>query len=93
MNIKPIAVAAFALIGVFSLSAHADAPVATNQIAASFDRLLSHSSVNTAVAVPVAFRAEADPLRKHLSVVLWDEPSYHLPVQYAYLVIQPKVKR
>lgn len=90
MKIKPFALSACALICASSLPAFGADAVASDQFSASFDRMLNHEATFTQVAVPPASSAAADPLREQLTVVLWEEPSYHLPVWYAFLQTMPK---
>ncbi|HJU71507.1 MAG TPA: hypothetical protein VJ603_06645 [Paucimonas sp.] len=62
-------------------SANAAPVEVTDQVVASFNRLLNHAPARAAVAaVP---KDEADPLRASLNAVLWEQPSYHLPVMSA----------
>lgn len=65
---------------------------APDQVVASFDRLLNHTPATMAVAVPAASKAKTDPLPASVNAVLWQQPSYHLPVKSASLPVQPKKK-
>ena len=88
MNLKPFAfvLPVVALMGASAAIAQAaPAAEATDQIVASFDRLLNHVPTGTAASVPATLTADADPLRFSVSAVLWDSPSYHLPVKTAQL--------
>lgn len=69
-----------------SVFAADDAPPAAppDQVVASFERLLTHSSTPMAVAETAASKSETDPLRDSVNTVLWAQPSYHLPVTYAF---------
>ena len=91
MNLKPFAFSVIALMGASAPIAHA-APAggAPDQVAASFDRLLNHAPTGAAATVPATLTVDADPLRSSVSAVLWDAPSYHLPVKSAQLSTQSK---
>lgn len=61
----------------------------TDQVAASFDRLLNPAPTKSAAVPQVAatFPADAvmaDPLMAGMNRVLWQKPSYHLPAQFAF---------
>jgi hypothetical protein len=60
------------------------APEVPDQVVASFDRLLNHPATSIAMMEPASSRAESDPLHASVNAVLWEQPSYHLPVKYAY---------
>ncbi|MCF8179356.1 MAG: hypothetical protein K9J74_12670 [Sulfuritalea sp.] len=90
MKMKLFALSAYTLIAASSLPVFGADAVATDQISASFERLLNHEATFTQVSVPAASNATADPLRERLTVLLWEEPSYHLPVWYAFLQTMPK---
>lgn len=93
MNIKPFVFSVVALMGASAPISYAAPASTTDQVAASFDRLLNHTPTGTAPAVPAALAADADPLRSSLNVVLWEKPSYHLPAKYAVLSPQSKSKK
>ena len=86
MNIKPFVFSAVVLIG--ASSPIAQAAEMTDQVVASFDRLLNHTPTATAVAAPVAPTVDADPLRDNLNAVLWTSLPYHLSLEYAHLLVQ-----
>lgn len=92
MNIKPFAFPALALIGAFSPTAYAMPAVGTDQVIASFERLLNHTPADTAVAVPAGSKAGADPLLAGVNTVPWKRLSYHPPDKYAYFPVQVKPK-
>lgn len=79
MNRK-LAALAVATAGFASLAV-AGPPAAADPVAASFQRLLDHTPVTTAPAVPPG--TAADPLRQAISAVLWDKQpsSYHAALQ------------
>lgn len=59
-------------------------PEVPDQVVASFTRMLDHPVTSIAVKVPESLKAESDPLRASVNTVLWEQPSYHLPTQYAF---------
>lgn len=63
----------------------------TDQVAASFNRLLKPTSIAMTVTTPTISKTEAevDPLLAGVNAVLWAQPSYHLPVRYASLSAKP----
>jgi hypothetical protein len=93
MKLKPLVFSVIALGASAAIAQAAPAAAATDQVAASFDRLLNHAPTLTVAAVPATLTADADPLRASVSVVLWDSPSYHLPVKSAQLSMQSKSKK
>lgn len=56
-------------------------------LAASFERLLNPAPAAPRSSAPAQHSADADPLRAHLSALLWTEPSYHLPTRVAQLTL------
>lgn len=66
---------------------------ATDQVAASFSRLLRHMPASNPVALPAGTVAQADPLLAGVNAVLWAQPSYHVPVRIASLAAKPKRKQ
>lgn len=62
-----------------------------DQVAASFERLLNHSPARA--AIPTRPKTETDPLLAGVTAVLWEQPSYHLPIKSAALTVKPKQKR
>lgn len=78
-------------VSVFA-STYAPSADASDQVVASFGRLLNHTPVTTAVALPAASKSEADPLPASVNAVLWEQPSYHLPVKSAPLPVKPEQK-
>ncbi|WP_136416326.1 hypothetical protein [Herbaspirillum sp. ST 5-3] len=70
-------------------SSDAASSMPAEQVAASFERLLNHTPADTPVALPRTSSKESDPLRAGLSAVLWEQPSYHLPIRSASLSLKP----
>ncbi len=52
------------------------APPATDQVAASFERMLSHTPTAALPAAPAD--TAQDPLRLAVCAMLWQQPSYHI---------------
>jgi hypothetical protein len=71
MNIKQLVMPAIILAGAACSAAHAGPVEPSDQVAASFQRLLDHEPARTTPAVPQA--KVADPLRASISAVLWAE--------------------
>lgn len=78
-------------VSVFA-STYAPSAQAPDQVVASFGRLLNHTPATTAVAVPAASKSEMDPLPASVNAVLWEQPSYHLPVKSTSLSVKPQKK-
>lgn len=79
-------------VSVFA-STYAPSAEAPDQVVASFGRLLSHTPATIAVAFPAASKSEADPLPARVNAVLWERPSYHLPVKSALFSVKPGQKQ
>lgn len=82
---------AFAAVS-FSMSSMAFAGPAesTDQVTASFDRLLKPALTKPAAVPQEAIRFPTDPLMAGVNGVLWQKPSYHLPAQYAFFTKKQK---
>jgi len=80
--VKSLAGLAFASL---ACSAIAGPPLADDQVAASFERMLRHAPTPTPRIDLAALQREhgADPLVKAVNVALWDQdpPQYHLAPQ------------
>lgn len=85
---------AFAAVS-FSMSsaAFAGPGETTDQVTASFDRLLKPTSTKTAAVPQPTATFRADPLMASVNSVLWQKPSYHLPTQIAFFSERQKVKQ
>jgi hypothetical protein len=93
MNRSVMTATLVAALSALSFSAQASsysAPaVASDQVVASFERLLTHRLTPPAIAAATTSRTEIDHLRAYVNAVLWQQPSYHLPATCAAAAARP----
>ena len=77
-----LAVALSAALPAFAF-AGPPSPEATDQVVASFGRILKQVPSCIVAASPTPSGREADPLLAGVNAVLWQSGSYHLPAQHA----------
>lgn len=92
--LKTILALAFAAVSFSMPSAAFAAPAeTTDQVTASFDRLLKPTPTKTAAVPQSTTTFRADPLMASVNAVLWQKPSYHMPAQVAFYSERQKEKQ
>lgn len=92
MNIKQIMLPAIILAGVTCTAAHAGPAEPSDQVMASFQRLLDHEPARTTPAVPPS--NVTDPLRASITEVLWarQAPAIHTKANFERLSARSQPK-